>query len=337
MKRLTKEQIRKTILRSLPVLALAAIAFICVPTLLPMSEEDMKKSVVAVECRAHYEIRQGNKTIAVASDICEDTTLTDIKEKPDSDTERIAMTSGCWTDRHCLLPSCRGMIAIAEPFADKQKLHAYISSHLMETIDNTISKTEAILKKNRQRETELNYYLSTHNVKDECYTNIAAYDNANKEERKKMEQSIALMKKLKEGKKLRIIFSESYSALIADGKRCKRIACHALNREKGKTPTGCRMIETNDKKTPGEARPVHRLPFLRPSAEKGDSITTVARFGMNSKSGSAKALQKANTMRGAMLSGNKHDIPRLLAPDGSPIFSNAGYFIGLSMKGEIAR
>lgn len=336
MKRLTKEQTRKTILRSLPVLALAAIAFICAPTLLPMSEEDMKASTAAVECRAHYEIRQGGKTIAVASDINEDTTLADIKEKPDSDTERTTMTSGCWTDRHPLLPSCRGMIAIAEPFADRQGLHAYVGSHLMETIDNTISKTEARLKRNKQQETELSYYLSTHNVKDEGYNNIAAYDNANKKERRKMEQSIALMKKLKEAKSLSITFSESYAALIADGKRCKRIICHAMNEKGEKTPAGCRMIETTDKKTPAEAKPIHRLPFLRPSAEKGDSVTAAARFGMNTKSGSAKALQKANTMRGAMLSGNKHDIPQLLAPDGSPIFSG-GYFIGLSMKGGIAR
>lgn len=337
MKRLTKEQTRKTILRSLPVLALAAIAFICLPTLLPMSEEDMKASVAAVECRAHYEIRQGGKTIAAASDINEDTTLTDVKEKPDSDTERMAMTSGCWTDRHALLPSCRGMIAIAEPFAGKQELHTYISSHLMEAIDNTINKTEARLKKNKQRETELSYYLSTHNVKDEGYTNIAAYDNASKEERKKMERSIALLKKLKEGKKLSITFAESYTALIADGKRCKRIACHPVAAEGEKTSAGCRLIETHDKKTPDQARPAHRLPFFRPSAEKGDSVTAAARFGMNPKSGSAKALQKANTIRGAMLGGNKHDIPQLLAPDGSPIYSGSGHFIGLSRKGGIAR
>ena len=337
MKRLTKGQTRKIILRSLPVLTLAAIAFICVPTLLPMSEEEMKASVATVECRTHYEIRQNGKTIAVSGDLNEDTTLTDVKEKPDSDTERIALASGCWTDRYPLLPSCRGRIVIAEPFADKKALHAYVSHHLTEAIDNTIRRAEAKLKKNKQRETELNYYLSTHNVKDEGYTNIAAYDNANKEERKEMECGIALLKKLKYEKGLSIAFCESYTALLADGKRLTRTRCRSIDMKEETAAAGCRIIETFDKKTPEQAKAVHILPFFRPTAEKGDSVTAAARFGLNAKSESSKALQKAGIMRGVMLSGTKHDIPQLLAPDGTPLFNSSGYFIGLSRKGEAAR
>ena len=91
MKIQTKSTRKKIIIWSLPVILLAAIAFILLPSLLPANFDKMKRSVTLIECREYYEITQGNKVIAVCNDIESDTTLNIVKEEVHSHPECQAM------------------------------------------------------------------------------------------------------------------------------------------------------------------------------------------------------------------------------------------------------
>lgn len=325
-------------MRSLPVLPLAAIAFISLPSLLPESEKEMRQSVAMVECRQYYEITDGRKTLAVASDIAADTTLYRPSAKKDSDTERLAATSGCWINKYPLMPSCHGRLLISQPFEGDDKLLAYANSNIQELIARTITSLEKEKECYRKRRSELDYYLNTHSVKDEGYNSIAAYANSEKEKRNKLDSTISLLQELSANTgRLKIIRHTTYTLLAAHGKSIAKTACIPLSDESKEYGNGCIVVQTADRHTPDNASPLYRHRLLSPSMEKGDSITVAAIFGLNPKSDKSKVRQGAKTFRGVMTSPKKHDIPTLLAPDGSPLFSSRGYFIGINRKGEVAR
>lgn len=144
MKRLTNKQ-KKTILWSLPVVILAAIAFITVPSLLPESYDSMKRSVVTVECGEYYEILSRGRVIACCNNINADTTLHAVSVKPDSDTERKAMVCGCWINRFTFMPSCQGRILTVSPFATDARLISMANRNIGTMIEKTIKRAEECL------------------------------------------------------------------------------------------------------------------------------------------------------------------------------------------------
>lgn len=199
MKRLTNKQ-KKTILWSLPVVILAAIAFITVPSLLPESYDSMKRSVVTVECGEYYEILSRGRVIACCNNINADTTLHAVSVKPDSDTERKAMVCGCWINRFTFMPSCQGRILTVSPFTTDTRLISMANRNIGTMIEKTIKRAEEMLATDRRRETEMDYYLNTHNVKDEGYNAIAAYAEENKKKKDSLQHSINLLKSLQQKK-----------------------------------------------------------------------------------------------------------------------------------------
>lgn len=99
MKKLTKKQITKTVLQSLPIAILAAIAFMSVPSFLPISPDAMRKSVAKVVCTRQIEIVSEGKTVAAVREITPDTTFYIVKENADSSTEVHLTLLGCWINK----------------------------------------------------------------------------------------------------------------------------------------------------------------------------------------------------------------------------------------------
>ena len=218
MKKLTKLNKKQITMRSLPVVILAAIAFISVPSLLPETADGMKRSVAVVECSEQYEIIAGGKTVAFIGGIKADSTLQTVREKADSDTERKAMVCGCWMNRYSFLPYCNGRILTADPFDGETDLMPMARRNIRTVIKKTIEETEDSLETNRRRTVELDYYLDTHSVKDEGYNTMAAYADENKRRRASMEKALKILKDIKDKKGISIRRTRSYTLLMTAGR-----------------------------------------------------------------------------------------------------------------------
>ena len=324
-------------MRSLLVAILAAAAFVSVPSLLPENADGMRRSVATIECREQYEIRAGGKTVAYFNDISADSTITAVKDKPDSDTERKATVCGCWINRLSFLPSCRGRIFTVNPFSGKGRI-AVTGKNVGDILDKTIRKTEKELKACRKKKGELDYYLKTHSVKDEGYNTIAKYADDNLLTMKVLESSLQILKAAKGQKKIKVARKTSYMLVYSpDGKTVCRVACQELPEESAKLPEGSCIVQTQDNFMPEGANGVYRFDVFGIVPAKGDTIAAAGVFGLVAGSAQDKVRQGANVFKGAAKSATTHDIPPLLAPDGSPLFSRGGFFIGINRRGNIVR
>ena len=264
MKKLTKLNRKQITMRSLPVVILAAIAFISVPSLLPETADGMKRSVAVVECSEQYEIIAGGKTVAFIGGIKADSTLQTVREKADSDTERKAMVCGCWMNRYSFLPYCNGRILTADPFDGETDLMPMARRNIRTVIKKTIEETEDSLETNRKRTVELDYYLDTHSVKDEGYNTMAAYADENRRRRASMEKALKILEGIKDKKGISIRRTRSYTLLYADnGRKIRRVGCRLMENETQKLQKGALMLQTEGGFMP-EAAGSSTMPLLPP-------------------------------------------------------------------------
>ena len=325
-------------MRSLLVAILAAAAFVSVPSLLPENADGMRRSVATIECREQYEIRAGGKTVAYFNDISADSTITAVKDKPDSDTERKATVCGCWINRLSFLPSCRGRIFTVNPFCGGRGRIAVTGKNVGDILDKTIRKTEKELKACRKKKGELDYYLKTHSVKDDGYNTIAKYADDNVLAKKSLESSLQILKAAKGQKNIKVARKTSYTLVYSpDGKTVCRVACQELPEESAKLPEGSCIVQTQDNFMPEGAKGVYRFDVFDIVPVKGDTIAAAGVFGLVAGSAQDKVRQGANVFKGTAKSAATHDIPPLLAPDGAPLFSYNGFFIGINRRGSIVR
>lgn len=339
MKRLTKLNKKQIIMRSLPVVILAAIAFISLPSLQSANYDKMKRSVALIECREYYEITKNGKLLAVCNGIDSDTTLNFVKEKVDSDSERKAMVCGCWINRWPLLPSCNGRIFTVAPFGNNDEMLGIANADINKTICRTLEKAKDAARQDRKKQSELEYYLNTHSVKDEGYNTMADYAENNRMNKEKLEKGIKILEKLKETKGLKIKKNRYYTLLYpTESGKAGRTVCTMIADETAKLPKGTIMLKTKDGYMPEHAYsvyPLFQVFCLIP--EKGDSITVAGIFGLNNGCSEKAASQQPNVFKGRTTSLETHDIPELLAPEGAPIFNRNGYFIGINHRGGIKR
>ena len=335
----TKSKRKKIIIWSLPVILLAAIAFILLPSLLPANYDRMKRSVTLIECREYYEITQGNKVIAVCNDIENDTTLNIVKEEVDSDTERKAMVCGCWINKWAFIPSCGGRIFTVDPFYGERDILAAANANIGETIEKTLQKAKRTAEKEKKRQDELDYYLNTHSVKDEGYNPGEDYAENKKKDRNRWERGGEILEKRKGRKGIRRRKNRYYTLLYPTAKgKAGKISCKRLADETKKMPRGTMMLMTEDGFISDDAYciyPIKRIFVLIP--EKGDSITVAGIFGLNNGCSEKAAAQEPNVFKGRTTSLETHDIPELLAPEGAPLFNHNGFFIGINHEGGIMR
>lgn len=325
-------------MQSLPVVILAAIAFISLPSALPESNKGMEESVALIECREQYEITRGGKVVAVCSGIDSDSTLCMVKEKADSDTEQKALVCGAWINRYSFMPSCGGRIFTVNPFYGKGDMVALANKCIGEVLQKTTERMQETLKMDKTKQTELDYYLDTHNVSDEGYNTMAEYAEENKRRRNTLERSIELLEKLGDGKGVRVRKRTFYALLYPNGgKKMARMTCCIDPKESKRHDRGTVVLRTTDGFMPESCNSVYPFCLIDMSPERGDSVQVAAVFGLSLRNDVNKTAVKPNVFRGVATSKASHDIPELLAPDGSPVFSSKGFFVGISYKGRIAK
>lgn len=340
MRRLTDKQrkIIKILMRSLPAAMLAAIAFITIPSLLPMSIDRMSRSVTMIEYTERYEIVAGGKRVAVAAGIESDSTLTLVSRAAGSKTGRTTLTSGVWINKYSFMPSCGGRILAASTGASSLPAEAAAMTDARSIIEKTIAKRKATTDRIERQREEMDYYLSTHDLTDEGYTTIAEHAAANDSMASAIKAELKILEAIKDSRRLTIRKTTSYALLHSpDGKKVQRTPCSIVEEEGEKHAEGTVILQTADGFMPDESCAVYAPWLLKPKPENGDDMIVAAFFGMKEKEFRFSATTKAKVFIGKMTGNDSHDVPPLLSPDGSAVFNSNGYFIGISKGGRTAR
>ena len=146
------------------------------------------------------------------------------------------------------------------------------------------------------------------------------------------------MKSLQKEKKIKIRKRNKYVLLYpTTTRKTGRVFCHLLAEESEDAPKGTIVLQTENEFMSEGANSLYTFKVFCLIPEKGDSITAAGIFGLNAASLPGKAVQPASLFKGRTTSISTHDIPPLLAPEGTPLFNRNGFFIGINHKGGIIR
>lgn len=269
---------------------------------LPLSREQMKKTIATLECKYYYILTADNKEILFFGGINNDTTMTDVSLLKDSATQK-SFHPACWVHKLQFIPSCEGrlMALFAErPEERIRQMNANDKRALLSKEVRTLSKKITSLKKIRSN---MNYYLRVHNATDEGFNIISEYAQHVNDEIRSEQEVLDAIDKAEKDERINIKYKAQYTVIYQDDSMIqKRVACHIVD----KREDDFIFVKINTGKTPEGAHPLFfhlwitwHIPQLAP---------------------------------GKMA---PNDVPEALAIDGSPIFSKFGFFIGIKHQNEV--
>lgn len=289
----------------------AALAVVVVVALwlawrsLPASAGDMRRSACAVEGRVSLCLVAGTDTLVLRSDS--------------------VAQQGVWVDHHWWWPGCRGRLLTVSrggmPTDTARMAHAPLDV-LAERIDSLGS----LLGRKETERKELAYYLRTHGVMDEGYDRIAAYASAQITETDSLARLAERLCEWRDRNAARtrrgcaIARKHEYVVKWRDGRdslltaRAEPVVL---------PPEACgRAVEVRARVTgnPHGAYAVRRLPWV--GGCRGDILAVVVPSIL--ASGTCDSL-------------GRHDLPRLFAADGTPVFTAHGRFVGVVSGKEVVR
>lgn len=332
MKRLTdkKKAIRLT-LQSLPI-ALAAIVFIMYgATFMPLSIGQMERSVALIESRSHYELLAGGKPVAYFKTLDDSLMPEGLSLSADSTVITKTYSDACWVNRWPLIPSCPGLLLTANSDSTAAKRLAPANRMLPKTLKKTaILMKERLTQLNRMAE-ETDYYMRTHNVNDDGYNVMAEYSASLENQKKKAEKLLYALESTSAEKRLEIRLVTRHDLVWTDtAGTAQRTACRVITADHTKP---LRLLQTADRKKPDGAKAIYPHQWLTPHPDTGDSIV-IASYPGCTLPGFNPATARPETFGGACKGETDHDVPPLLATDGSPVFTARGLFIGISIGGK---
>ncbi len=294
-------------LASVIVLPVAALLWVGIRAL-PASETDMRASTCLVEGQSKLCVVVGGDTIAVAVDSVHG--------------------QGVWINKHWWWPSCSGRVLTTQQGDDRTDHGAWlIADSLPRLIAVQTDSLGALLQRKSTERKELQYYLRCHGVQDEGYQRIAKYANDQAHETDSLALIYKALKAHQPFKKARLMRVGHYSVAWYDGDgMLQRAQC-----EPTVTPIGQLgnpiILQTTDHSKPWAAYAVRHTPLTFTLSKK---IFTV-------KVSVDDSLHHALIVRGNYSAGRRHDFPRLFAPDGSPVFTSHGKFIGVVSKDKVSK
>ena len=294
-------------LASAITLPVAALLWLGVRAL-PANEDDMRASVCLVEGQSKLCVVVGGDTIAVTTDPVHG--------------------QGAWVNQHWWWPSCSGRVLTTQQGNDLTDHGPWLIAdslpHLIATQTDSLS---ALLQRKDTERKELQYYLRCHGVQDEGYQRIAKYANEQAHETDSLAAILKALKAHQPFKKAHLVRVGHYSVAWYDGDgMLRRAQC-----EPTVTPIGQLgapiILQTTDHSKPWKAYAVRHTPLNFTLSRK---IFTV-------KVSDADTIHHTLIVRGNYAAGRHHDFPRLFAPDGSPVFTSHGKFMGVVSKDKVSK
>lgn len=308
--------LRHKLLLFLPLMAAGAVAWLIVRAS-PATETDIRRSACLVEGRGSLCLVADGDTVVLRSDT--------------------VRQQGVWINRHWWWPSCDGRVLTMNrgvvPVQVKGLSNPDSLRHLFAVGTDSLGR---LLKRKDTERKELQYYLRSHGVIDEGYTQIAAYANAQAKETDSLSRLYTKLtewgkKHDKKGKQWLLL--RRYDCRVSWYGRndsLRTVACLPVCTSL--TNDGEPMIIHTLRSTkPWDAYAVRNVPWGAARHRKVVTVTLLAHEGHVAK-GKQTILATGDYDRH-----RGHDLPRLFAADGSPVFTLHGRFIGIISGKEVVQ
>lgn len=324
----------KITLLSLPAV-LAVTAFVIYGlTLRPLSADEMRRCTVLVERVSYYEIDSGGRPQAWFRAFGDSLLPSGVSLVADSTVTDSRLTAGVWVNRYCFFPSCRGRVLIPEGDSTAAGNVAAANRDIDSVLRRAAADAERRIAQLDGKASRLRYYLGTHNVSDDGYNTMAAYSAAADTLRSREEKLLSVLRSLtgRDGVSIRRITKYTLLYCNREG-RTERIKCNDITVKSGRP---FRIIQTADRRKPGGQRALYFHRWPAPALTPGDNITTAAFFG-SGEHGFCQERLRAGLFPGVVTACGGHDVPPLLAPDGSPVFTSGNRFAGITVGGGIVK
>ena len=294
-------------LASVIVLSVAILLWIVIRAL-PASEDDMRASVCLVDGQSDLCVVLGSDTIVVLSDSVHG--------------------QGVWVNQHWWWPSCSGRVLTTQ-LGNELTDHGIwlIADSLPHLIASQTDSLSTLLQRKETERKELQYHLRCHGVQDEGYQRIAMYAAGQAHETDSLTKVCKVLKSHQPFKKASLIRVGHYSVAWYDSDgELQRAQCEPVVTSIGQLGTPI-ILQTTDHSKPIAAYAVRHTPLTFALSRK---IFTV-------KVNTDDTTRHTLIVRGNYSTGRRHDFPRLFAPDGSPVFTNHGKFIGIVSKDKVIK
>mgnify|MGYP006913127892 FL=1 len=295
---------RLTSAMALPVAALLWIGI----RALPASEDNMRASVCLVDGQSKLCVIVKGDTIAVASDSVHG--------------------QGVWINQHWWWPSCAGRVLTTQQGNGRTDQGPWlIADSVPRLIAAQTDSLGALLQRKNTERKELQYYLRCHGVQDEGYQRIARYATKQARETDSLTTIYMALKAHQPFKKARLVRVGHYSVAWNDGDGLlQRAQCEPVITPVGQLGKPV-ILQTCDHTKPWAAYAVRNTPLKFTLSQK---IFTV-------KMSTGDTLHHTLMVSGNLSADRHHDFPRLFAPDGAPVFTNHGKFIGVVSKDQVSK
>lgn len=285
----------------------------------PASSVVMKQSSLTVSRASWYEVDVDGKPLLYFRNVLGDSLLVGITSCRDSAIHHHRMT-GCWVNRWTAFPSCKGRVMCIDNNVPR-KFSTPSKDGLVLLLRKSLDRELHILG---YQKSELDYYLRVHGVQDNGYQHIAAL--AAKVDKAYGEASCAsrLVDSLSQSRASRLSVSmrSDYTVhYLADGKMCSA----PLVMQNSDPASHLLLLHLPSGVTPDGVSSVVMLPWH--VAEFG-AVLCVGLGGVGEPDLAANPTQPS-LMPAHVSRDGQHDMPRVLAGDGSQVYTTRGIFVGL--------
>lgn len=287
------------------LLLLAGIAWLVLRAF-PVSEVELRRSACLIDGRVCVCLVSGKDTVELMADSVHQ--------------------EGVWINRHWWWPSCDGRVLTVGQTSDVKPMNL---SAICDSIESLLHRKETERK-------ELKYYLRSHGIIDEGYTQIAAYATRQGKMTDSLRRKLTVLQKTSrkdgmgkksKGKAPRFVLRGKYVVSWYNGNNeLHHVECEpVVSQLTGKAfPL---ILHTRRSFKPWGVYAVRNVPW---GAAQHRKIVTVRIVPAERRLPYHSIIVTGNYWQG-----HDHDIPELFAVEGAPVFTKHGRFIGIIRGKEV--
>lgn len=295
----------------------------------PPSAKDLPRSVAIVERRTYYEVQMDGKTRLFFSSLSADSCLSGMAFNKEAATTSTYATA-TWVNRWSLWPSCEGRMATAIPAP------ADLAGWPLDTlIGRTLAAERHRLARLKGDKRELAYYLRVHGVQDPGYQSVAEVASRRDSSITATTRLIAVLEQLADttNPKKQLALAEkshfiAYFHTVGDTLRSVACQCVAVNDQRQVA-----LLQTLGRLTPDGVKPINILPWNHYAEDEALGVG----FGGLGVAEFADSIAVAAIVPCHIDADARHDLPAVLAADGTPLFTKNGHFIGITSGKQVVR
>lgn len=274
----------------------------------PATEDDIRRSAVFVEGNSYVCLCVNRDTIILTADTVHQ--------------------QGVWINRHWWWPSCDGRVLTIIQGHDPLPADLLNNEDsLRDVVTQGTDSLKRLLDRKETERKELQYYLRSHGVIDEGYTQIAAYANAQNVETGSLKQRYKKLSNINKNSHLQLIRLGRFNVSWYDNKgKLQKVNCKPIATKLGRSGEPV-ILHTLRSTKPWGVYAVRNVPWGAPHHRKIIDVTL--------SSSDTITPHHALLVTGNYDKDEGHNIPRLFANDGSPVYTLHGRFIGIISGKEV--